>query len=109
MNASMGNRNDEEKCLEKYKTFYNWSKVNWNKIKSFLLHTDWNDYFEECVNADQYYDTFCCVLQSKLIKYYPKLLRKLLARKALLWREYKDRRTARRKEALTGLPKDASI
>jgi hypothetical protein len=117
LNVSLAKCNVDEKCYGiQDQTFYSWGKVNWNMMKSFMLRVDWGCILNECVDADQCYSNFCLVLQSAIDKFvpiksirnkvkskdkifYPKLIRKLLARKARVWRRYKAKRTTQRKEA----------
>src|SRR5207245_2440185 len=64
LNVSVSTSNEDGKRKASVASFYNWSKADWNSLKSFLGRTDWWTHLNNSVNADDYYNDFCTILQS---------------------------------------------
>lgn len=105
---------EKKEALDQY--FYCWDKTAWVEMRSFMFYVDWDFYLGNCTSVDECFDNFCFVLHSAISEFvpiktintkskrkgkksHPKTIRKLLSRKALLWRKYRAKRTKRRKEA----------
>jgi len=83
-----------------------WAKANWSQLEIFYSQLDWDVIISTCSNSDEcwnsFYDTICmgikyfipsrsvkCNKTGKNFKQskYPKRIKKLLSRKAVLWRK----------------------
>jgi ribonuclease P/MRP protein subunit RPP40 len=108
--SSLHNKVDTSLC---YKL---WKKADWSSMKIFLSHIDWECYLHKSLDGEQCWDNFISVLNCVIDKFvpskqsvnascrskkisYPITIRKLLIRKAMLWRKYRKRRTKHRKKA----------
>ena len=81
---------------------YDYSRANYNAMSVFLNSTDWALVYADCSSAIDLWSAFCVVLQDAVDKFIPKItvknhstvkypvrIRKMLTRKAVLWRAWK--------------------
>jgi len=86
-------------------TRYIWSKADFDSMQAFLIDVDWRSMIYCNPSAKALWDAFTSVLQTVIAllvptyngvalvdrcKHYPLSLRKLTARKRLLWRKFRD-------------------
>jgi hypothetical protein len=108
-------------------SFFVWDKANWNDFKTFLNKTDWDHLLSGCEDTEQCWYNFHSVLQYGINAFvpkidqksdkkrmncklkYPRKMKKLLNKKAILWRKYRKKRTKKRLNAFNIIAKRCKL
>jgi len=95
--------------------FYFWHKANWKDLMDYIYNVSWGSLFTNIIDAEECWNIFCQVIwfgidlfvpkvinskrrnniqvkKNKVIRY-PKKIKRLRARKLLLWRRYRKNKT----------------